>query len=156
MKLALLDMPNHIADDTEILRNAKSYTIDTVETFQERYPDASLSVIIGGDSLLSLPSWHRYNWLVMNRPGYSLDLNDELQDRIVSKPDELLKYKGGKIYLFESSQFDVSSTQLRAELRAFAEDSTIKPKLSKEFLSNAVFSYIQEQQLYRIAPTKSG
>ena len=163
IKLALAGMPNHVADDTEIRRNAKSYTIDTVEAFQQRYPNAQLTVIIGGDSVLSLPSWYRYNelidkvnWLVMSRPGYELNLSDELQGRVVSKVDDLLKTRGGSIYLFDESDFNVSSTQLRAELGAFAEESAISLKLSKEFLPNDVFSYIQQQQLYRIAPTKSG
>ncbi|MBL4672398.1 MAG: nicotinate (nicotinamide) nucleotide adenylyltransferase, partial [Arenicella sp.] len=85
LQLAIKAVPNYIADDLEIKRDRQSYTVDTVEAFQARYPGSQLCVIIGGDSLLSLPSWHRYNelvgmvnWIVMNRPGYSLDLPQEL------------------------------------------------------------------------------
>ena len=96
MQLALAEFDNQFADDTEIKRQAESYTVDTVEAFQSQFKDAKLSVIIGGDSLLSLPKWHRYselvemvNWVVMNRPGYKLDLIDELEDRLVEDPAEL-------------------------------------------------------------------
>lgn len=158
MQLALADHANQIADDTEIKRQAESYTVDTVEAFQAQYCDSKLTVIIGGDSLLSLPKWHRYpelvemvNWVVMNRPGYKLDLVDELQQRLVAKPKDLGAHQGGKIWIFEESEFNISSTTLRAELQAYAEDPQISPKLSKEFLPEAVFTYIQLRQLYRIA-----
>ncbi|MFT4635489.1 MAG: nicotinate-nucleotide adenylyltransferase [Arenicella sp.] len=156
MQLAMGDLAAHIADDTEIKRVAQSYTVDTVEMFQARYLDAQICVIIGGDSLLSLPSWHRYdellemvNWAVMSRPGYHLDLPQELRHRLVSTPDQLNNGGVGKIWVFEHSEFDISSTQLRAEL---ATPST--ENLSKVFLPKAVFSYIREQQLYKIAPMK--
>ena len=83
LQLALKGNDIYIADDVEISRQEKSYTVDTVEYFRQCYPNAKLLVIIGSDSLLNLPSWHRYselveqvNWIVMHRPGYSLQLND--------------------------------------------------------------------------------
>jgi nicotinate-nucleotide adenylyltransferase len=156
LQLAIEDQPNYIADDLEIKRSEQSYTVDTVEAFRERYPGFELCLIIGGDSLLSLPSWHRYNelvgmvnWVVMNRPGYPLDLPQALSQRMVSSIDQLQNGAIGKIWLFESSEFDISSTQLRAELADRSNDN-----LSKVFLPKAVFSYIREQQLYKIRPMK--
>jgi nicotinate-nucleotide adenylyltransferase len=156
LQLAIEDQPNYIADDLEIKRSEQSYTVDTVEAFRERYPGSDLCLIIGGDSLLSLPSWHRYNelvgmvnWVVMNRPGYPLDLPQALSQRMVSSIDQLQNGAIGKIWLFESSEFDISSTQLRAELADHSNDN-----LSKVFLPKAVFSYIREQQLYKIRPMK--
>lgn len=156
LQLAIKDQPNYIADDLEIKRSKKSYTVDTIEVFRDRYPDSQLYMIIGGDSLLSLPSWYRYeelvgmvNWIVMNRPGYPLDLPQELSQRIISSLDQLQNGITGKIWLFETSEFDISSTQLRAELANQSNDN-----LSKEFLPKAVFSYIREQQLYKIRPMK--
>jgi len=154
MQLAMAEWPNYVADDTEIRRQEKSYTVDTVEAFKTSFPNSRIYVIIGGDSLLNLPQWHRYqelvnmvNWVVMNRPGYALNLPDQLQQRVVSTPDELCSRVGGKIWLFEQSQFNISSTELRQELAR-----PINGKLAKEFLPKAVFSYIREQQLYKIHP----
>jgi len=156
LQLAIKDLPNHIADDLEIKRSKQSYTFDTIEVFQDRYPGSQLCMIIGGDSLLSLPSWYRYkelvgmvNWIVMNRPGYPLDLPQELSQRIISSLNQLQNGITGKIWLFESSEFDISSTQLRDELADQSNDN-----LSKEFLPKAVFSYIREQQLYKIQRMK--
>lgn len=156
LRLALAANDVFFADDTEIIRQKKSYTIDTVETFKQRYPDAGIVMIIGGDSLLSLPKWHRYpelvdsvNWVVMNRPGYPLVLPDELSKRLVSSPQELPLESCGKIWIFEQSEFEISSTELRTELAMQKSD-----KLSKEFLSEAVFAYIKAQQVYKIRAMK--
>jgi nicotinate-nucleotide adenylyltransferase len=156
MELALQDQPSYICDDTEIRRADKSYTIDTLNTFTANYPNTQFCMIIGGDSLLSLPSWHRFeelidmtNWVVMNRPGFQLNLPEVLKKRLVATPQELQDGVSGKIWVFEHSHFDISSSELRAELANSSSD-----KLSKEFLSKGVFSYIREQQLYKIRPMK--
>lgn len=156
LQLALADDERFIADDTEVVRQQKSYTIDTVEIFKQRYPNAAIVLIIGGDSLLNLSKWHRYdelvnsvNWVVMNRPGYSLNLTQELAKRVVKRAQDLPLNRGGKIWIFEQSEFTISSTELRTELAAQKSD-----KLSKEFLSDAVFTYIKDQQLYKIRAMK--
>lgn len=166
LKLALADSPNYIADNTEITRPRTSYTIDTIATFKQRYPDSSLCMIIGGDSLAKLPQWHRYaeliesvNWVVMRRPGYSPEVPQLLTDRFVDSPKALNQSRGGKIWCFGQSDFDVSSTQLRAALSHFSSLATTNqstregvPDLVKQFIANAVINYIREQQLYKIGP----
>ncbi len=168
LKLALDGDPQFIADDTEIRRQTKSYTIDTVETFKTRYPNCSISVIIGGDSLLSLPTWHRYaelldqsNWVVLNRPGFKLQLPAELAQRLVASPAGLNSVNDGQIWVFQHSEFAISSSEIRAELSnqpsvgPATERLAHKPlKLCKEFLSESVFNYIKTQQLYRIRGMK--
>ena len=156
MRLAMTGSSTYVADDTEVKRRQKSYTIDTVKAFKAKYPAAQLCVIIGGDSLLALPRWRQYeeligmvNWIAMNRPGYALDLPEEIRQRVVSSPDSLLGSEQGKVWIFEHSNFDISSTMLREELTSSQSDD-----LSKEFLPNAVFSYIREQQLYKIRTMK--
>ena len=156
LQLALLESDGYIADNTEIKRQKTSYTVDTVNEFKQRYPDTGIVVIIGGDSLLSLPTWHRsqellnaVNWVVMNRPGYPLKLSPDLTSRMVNCPQDLSQSKGGKIWIFEQPEFSISSTALRTEL--VTQKST---ELSKEFLSDAVFNYIKAQQLYKIRAMK--
>jgi len=73
----------------------------------------------------------------------------ELQQRLVSEPNELQQSGCGKIWLFESSDIDISSTQLRSALTDSQSND-----LGKEFLPKAVFSYIREQQLYKIPTMK--
>lgn len=153
LKLALHGHQGFIADDHEIQRGNKSYTVDTLEYFKQQYPTARLVVIIGADSLLGLPSWHRYpellemaNWLVLSRPGYAVDVQNELSERFVSSADALMQYNAGRIWCFELSDINISSTELRKEL-------SYRPgPLAQEFLPSDVLSYIRDQQLYKIPP----
>lgn len=48
------------ASDIELLRTGPSYTIDTVEELEKKYPaDTRFSLILGEDNLLQLDTWHR-------------------------------------------------------------------------------------------------
>jgi nicotinate-nucleotide adenylyltransferase len=56
---AVAGNPNFEASTVEIERAGLSYTIDTVEHFQNLYPEAKISLIIGGDNVKHLKDWHR-------------------------------------------------------------------------------------------------
>jgi len=152
LQLELSDNSLYEADDTEIKRAAKSYTIDTVEVFKDRFPGQNLVVIIGGDSLHNLHTWHRYedlmasvNWIVMNRPGYSMKVPSDLRSRLVESPADLGNQSSGAIWLYESTEFAISSTQLRKELSCEAETP-----LSRKYLSTRVSDYIRGNRLYQL------
>jgi len=155
MQLALQSNPLFKADDIEIRRQTKSYTIDTVEAFRQRYPDSQLILIIGTDSLNKLPSWHRYqelveqvNWVVMHRPEHPINIHDEVRQRFVKSVSELNQADGGAFWLFSQSDFNISSTQLRAQL---SQKLSLESPLVKEFLASDVIEYIRTRQLYKIA-----
>ena len=159
LQLALQDYPDYVADDTEIQRAEKSYTFDTVADFKLRYPSANLILIIGGDSLLSLPSWYRYaelldqvNWVVLHRPGYPLQAPSELRSRMVESRQALAQGSAGKIWLFQDSNVNISSTELRAEL---SQPGGWQSEIVKQNLDSRVISYIRDQQLYKIPPMNS-
>ncbi len=50
--------------DLEIRRGGRSYTIDTIETLIQSYPDAALFFITGLDSFLEIQTWNRWDRLV--------------------------------------------------------------------------------------------
>ena len=154
LKLALQDQVRYVADDTEIKRADRSYTIDTVESFKRKYPKENIVVIIGADSLSALPKWHRYNdllsavnWVAMYRPGYSLKVPSELSSCLVESAAELNNHNSGKIWLFESSNIDVSSTQLRHALSQ--PKSANQTALLSEYISPKVRNYIETYGLYQ-------
>ena len=155
LNLALVGNDIYFPDNVEIIRQTKSYTVDTVALFRQRYPNANLVVIIGSDSLLNLPSWHRYsdlleqvNWVVMHRPGYPLELSDELASRFVDDVAQFNASSGGALWLFENSDFSISSTQLRAELAT--QKANDQRSLVKQFIASDVISYIRTRHLYKI------
>jgi len=165
LKLGLAGDDNYVADDTEIKRREKSYTIDTVEAFKARFPNTQLCVLIGGDSVHSLHTWRRYddlmrsvNWVVMHRPGYPLELPRELAPRLVESPADLEMHACGKIWAFKAPHFDVSSTRLRTLLGAPNSDdlTNVEAQWLRHSLAPSVLGYIRTHKLYTAASASTG
>ena len=55
LKLALAENPYYELDEREIQRGGVSYTVDTVTALIGEMPEAQFFMIIGSDSLASLP-----------------------------------------------------------------------------------------------------
>ena len=89
VKLAIKDNPSFELSRVELDRPGPHYTLDTVEIIADKYPDADITPIIGGDSLRDLPTWHRpkeilyaCHWVgVMRRPGEEANL-EALERRV--------------------------------------------------------------------------
>jgi nicotinate-nucleotide adenylyltransferase len=80
IKLAIKGNRNFSVSDTEIKRDGKSYTIDTIRNFKKIYPDDELFFIIGSDLLNYLDEWKDLDeiikmvkFIVVTRPGYALE-----------------------------------------------------------------------------------
>ena len=127
-----LKIPTQIGiDRIEIDRAGPSYAIDTVKAFRERFgPDASLIWLMGADSLNTLPSWNSWkellnyvNFAVASRPHHEHEANMSLELK-----EFLLKHQAvdtsvienqayGHIYLDQTLAVDLSSTNLRNQLK---------------------------------------
>ena len=154
LELALSEYEGWYVDDIEVRRNAPSYTFDTLTQLQSLYTGHQLVMVIGADSLANLSSWYRYSelidlahWVVMHRPNYDLKIPEKLQDRLVDSPEQLMASGTPCLWLHQSSEFNISSTQLRTIL----SDDHSSEQL-QESLSLSVFNYIKTQQLYKILP----
>ncbi len=78
IKLAIEGCPGLSYSDMELNREGKSYTIDTMMTLKQIYPDVNMKFIIGMDNLASLNCWYKAQELVNNvdfiiypRPGFT-------------------------------------------------------------------------------------
>lgn len=70
------DDPRLTVDDCECRRNEKGYTYETMEAIQEKYPEATLYFLAGGDKVSTISRWHRireflprFRIVVMGRDG---------------------------------------------------------------------------------------
>lgn len=124
-------------DRMEIDRAGPSYAIDTVKVLRERFgDDASLIWLMGADSLVALPSWnsweklsHYVNFAVATRPHHDLDqqINTEvsafLKEHRTLDATALENSAAGLIYIDESLNVDLSSTELRERLKSSSRSS---------------------------------
>lgn len=140
-------------DTRELQRDTHSYTVDTLEAIKNEQPENRLHFIMGTDSLFSFTHWKHWQkiltlcHLVVNiRPGYSHQrledsLCSELHSRVVHSITELEKYETGKIILHECTALDISSTQIRHNIKSGQQYS--------QSVEQTVYKYIEQQQLYR-------
>lgn len=108
LRLALAGRANCVVDDQELVRGGVSYSIDTVQEYARRYPDAALYYLIGADQISLLPQWREalelarlVTFVVIPRPG-------ELETSLPA-PFRSLRLQGFPV--------SVSSSQIRRRVR---------------------------------------
>ena len=78
VQLAVEEMPAFECDDREIRRGGVSYTVLTVRELRQELDQKPLCLIVGLDSFLDLPHWHRWTEILESCLLYTSDAADEL------------------------------------------------------------------------------
>ena len=120
--------------DFEVNRGGVSYTIDTVRHFRERFREARLFWIIGGDQVPKLGRWRDIGelaqlveFIFLERPGHPAKTPPEVPDLRLHRCDGHL--------------IELSSTELRERMRR---------GLSLDyFMPHKTIEFITEKGLYR-------
>jgi len=157
--LLYLNVPTQVGiDRIEIDRAGPSYAIDTVKALRHRYGDeASLTWLMGADSLIQLPTWHAWeeliqyvNFAVASRPQHDMkaELSPAVMDLLkahqTSDASTLENQASGLIYIDESLAIDLSSTALRSQLKRSSTGS-----LSSEQIPASTLQIITNLGLYQ-------
>ena len=150
--LAVNEHPLFEVSDIENLRPEKSYSIETVRIFRQKFgPATELYFIVGLDAMLDIETWLDYHeifnlchFVVLDRPGYDPeDLTDILKKKLhcSCQTKEIFIHPGGKkIFLPPITRLDVSSTQIR---RLAGQGLSLRFLLPED-----VRRYILENKLY--------
>lgn len=145
-------------DRIEIDRAGPSYAIDTVMALRERFgADASLTWLMGADSLVALPSWNSWeqlgqyvNFAVAARPRHKLKGNISfevaqfLQKHQTKNASALEKCAAGLMYIDNSLNVDLSSTECRHRLQ-----SDLRNTLASEHIPTHTLEIITNLGLYQ-------
>lgn len=152
-------------DQQEIERakhQVPSFSVDTLSNLRsELGPQAPLNLLIGADQLHNLATWKDWrqlfalaNIVVAARPGYSVQLADlptalaDLWQESSADMSDLKRHANGKTYIETDLAWDVSATQLRAELQQTNEKAG-QTKQSASLIPHKVLDYIQQHRLYQ-------
>jgi nicotinate-nucleotide adenylyltransferase len=147
-----------------------NYTIDTLFEVRKQFPSADLFTLMGADSLLSLPNWHRgaevpflAPLIVASRPGQHLeDLAEILPAGLSIREDDqavqgeaqsllrvfTLRNTAGastEFYLLPGLEIEISATEVRQQVSAALDQLCA----GHELLPDAVCHYIAAHGLYR-------
>ena len=156
VRLAITDQPAFVLDEREVERTAPCYTVDTLRELRAELGAAQpLCLLMGGDAVLQLHTWHEWEQLfglahivVGYRPGFTLEerihsataeLQRHYQQRLCAA-NALSQQPCGGITELAIPKLEISATDIR---RRVAEGRTIR-----YLLPSAVADYIHQHQLY--------
>jgi nicotinate-nucleotide adenylyltransferase len=118
--LAVSGCAGHVVDDREIRRGDVSYTVDTAAEISGEFPAAEIVMVIGSDSLASLPQWHQPARLlelvipaVVQRGG-NPPIDFSVLQGIVP-PDRIELFRS---HVIQMPQIELSSSELRQRVAA--------------------------------------
>jgi len=127
LNLAIKDTPKLEIDERELHRSTPSYTVDTLLSLREEFPESPLCLIVGMDAFIDLEKWHRWRKLlelahivVVNRDHIDIptqgNLPNIIQQHQTNNSNDLLVQPAGKLFFQTIPPIDVSATQIRERL----------------------------------------
>lgn len=110
-----------------------SYTIDTLNALQAKFPDDEFYLVIGADNWQVFDQWRssdeilaKYHLLIYPRLGYEVEIPEALRDRVT---------------LVDAPIIELSSTMVRERLA--------RGESARYYVPDAVLQYIQDKELYK-------
>ena len=139
LRRAVADEPAFLVSRVDIDRPGPHYTVDTLKLLAEQNIGASMILLLGGDSLHDLATWHQPAELVaacdeigvMRRPDISIDL---------SSLEKELPGITAKIQFVDAPLLEIASHEIR---RRAAEGQPFR-----YYVPSGVYDYIVEKGLY--------
>lgn len=125
-------------DAVEIDRAGLSYTVDTLETFAQRFPDAERFFLIGEDAIAAFGAWRNPEQILKLAKLAILRRQGGVGS--VSTVDSEPSLPSGTIAL-ATRLVDVSSTEIRDRVR--------NGKSIRGFVPESVAAFIETERLYR-------
>ncbi len=118
--------------DIEFHLPQPSYTVNTLQKLEEKYPQHSFALIIGEDNLHTLHKWKNYQHLLAHYPIY-------VYPRIGSKKGipEVLNHH--HIHLTQTPMVDISATFIRKQVEAGKNTRALMPAEAWQYMDEMNF-----------------
>ncbi len=142
VRLAALDDPRLCADDCEILRGGKSYTVDTLTELRARFPDANLTFICGTDMFLTLDRWYRAEELLCLARFAVAPRVEAFMDELREKANELHKKFGADAVVLNTPVLELSSSEIRSRIEQ-DDFSGLAPQVAAYIRQNGLFGVVR-------------
>ena len=151
--LAIDRAPAYRLSDLELVRQGRSYTVNTLRAIHGAgWQPSQIFFILGADAFAEIAAWHAYpavldaaHFAVIARPGMRIETalarNPDVQARIRPAAASAETGDGTGIFLVQAHTRDVSSTSVRGRLSARESVSDLVP--------SSVTRYIAAHHLYQ-------
>ncbi|MFT5337582.1 MAG: nicotinate-nucleotide adenylyltransferase [Sphingobacteriales bacterium] len=132
VNLAIESNPKFRSSDVEFYMPLPSYTADTLAHLEEKFPEHEFHLIMGEDSLKSLPKWKNFD-VILER--YPLLVYPRIGDKVTNPPSIQ-----GQISYSKAPVIQVSSSFIRQQIKA--------GKSAQYLLPREVFDYLEDMGFY--------
>lgn len=102
LRLATAGLPWAVIDDFELHQAGPSYSFETAEAMAQRFPDARLFWILGGDQWKSLPKWKHPERLAR-----------AVEFIVLARGEAPASREGCRLHIIPGEQHPASSTEIR-------------------------------------------
>ena len=145
LRLAIADNSGFALDESDLAPEATGYTADLIPRLRARYPDAHLTFIVGGDSLIASP-WQRFDAVLDGLDAFAVAPRlDRPLDPLHALLARLTAERRAKVRILALPMLGESATLVRARLAARASVRYIVPE--------PVRLYIERHELYQEVST---
>ena len=107
-QLATEDNPKFFVSNIEFHLPRPSYTIDTLNYLEEKYPDKKFCLVMGGDNLVHFEKWKNYEKILENYKIY-------VYKRPKSDTSQILSHKN--IQFLDVPLMEISSALIRERIK---------------------------------------
>ena len=153
LKLAVAGSPHLVADDRELFREGKSYTLFSIQELAREYPDRPIVLVLGTDAYEHFSKWHQWQkiielaaLLVVSRPMDKIAENPvelaapSLTMQQCDSIEQLVNAKNQAVFYYSAPMLDISATQIR--------DLVANMRSARFLLPQSVIQYIEQHNLY--------
>ena len=148
VQLAVSSESDFVVDDRELNRDGPSYSIATLESLRDEFPDRILALIIGMDAFLAFTSWHRWqdilrlaHLIVACRPGSDLPDTGDIGELLVHhggrESSDLRGNSAGRILVHAVTQLEISSSAIRGMVSRGADPRFLVPEAVEKFVEES-------------------
>lgn len=140
VELAIADHAGFVADDRELRTESLSYSYVTLEQLHQEQPQWELYFIMGGDSLRDFKTW-RNPERICACASLAVAVRDACDvKQLQLYAEELKQLYQAKVYLLQTPNLSVNSSEIRARVAA---GQTIRYQVPEP-----VRGYVREHSLY--------
>jgi nicotinate-nucleotide adenylyltransferase len=137
LRLAIDDSAGFELDLREVIRLGRTYTIDTLESFDE---SEDLSLVVGADAAAGIPSWHRADEIV----GRARIL---VVPRTGVEESRVLEAVPGA-WILDMEPVDISATEIRRRVAAgLSVDSLVTSEVAVYIASRGLYADAVEDDM---------
>lgn len=148
LKLALEGNKNLSIDTRELDREHTSYTVNTLRSLREDFPEDAFYFILGADAFAKFDTWKDWqeiialaNIIVAKRPEHKIEQSKELEKWVRNLKDNPCQQGDlyGTLYEIQTDMLAISSTTIRQQISTIGQS---------DFIPAKVLDYIQTHKLY--------